>query len=388
MECITNPFQHAQVFLSYSYDNKPFAINLYRQLKKHFWVWFDSNKIEDRPFQIGEQVVPEEKIIKSDFFICIASATYFDENRNAYKEWKIANESCLNDEKRIGIVCLGDYKVKNNIHQGRLYISEQNSSIDELIKHIKSRLHQLSGIVREKKIYVGGRKTDEAIRSIVDIDLERKPRIGSLLPISVHIPQIETEFIIHKVLQLKESDQESFTLKLLKIVAHAKKKNDTIPRMNAAYILSKLWKDKHKFSDIASKAVLGDSCPFEYRSSRVAASFLGNMEPIIEYSEIISNPKTHKNNANKYLNQNIEFHNFYYRSVDAALTAIRNNINNVVSNLMSINVITLGHMSTSKRDIEMLENKEKIIISSGVSKEILNSTIERISKKAKTKRYP
>ncbi len=374
-----SPFQHAQIFLSYSWNDKPFAINLYRQLSRYFWVWFDSRKnIRDRTFQIGESVVPEETILHSDFFLCIASDSYFDTNGSAYKEWEIASKSWLNDEKRIGIVTFDDYRVVKNIHQGRLYVRINNSRIEELINQLKSRLLQLSGIVSEKRLYIGGRRTDDVIRSIININLTKKPRVGSLLPISVGMPQIETELVIHRVKQLSELDRNSFTSKLIDIVSWAGNSNDVVARMNAAYILSRLWEDRHKDSNIASYRVLGDSCPFEYRSSRVAASYLGNLDPIFEYAEKLSRVKKTDPKMEHLLKQNIGYHIFYYGSVEAALTAVRNGIRETVKNILPINVITLGYISTSTRDIELIESKENLILSFGITKSMLTATINRI----------
>jgi hypothetical protein len=100
----TQLFHHAQIFLSYSWDDKSFVKKLHRQLSNHFWVWFDNKKkLSDRSFLIGESVVPTEKILKSDFFLCIASDSYFETERNAFKEWEIASHGWLETSEDITI---------------------------------------------------------------------------------------------------------------------------------------------------------------------------------------------------------------------------------------------------------------------------------------------
>jgi hypothetical protein len=384
-----SPFRQAKVFLSHSWGDNCVSDRLYKILSQEFSVYYDRAplaRIDDRPFVLGESVVPTDVISTSDYFLFLASATSTRRGTNAMVELEEALGSSLRQEQRIGIIALEEFNVPRRLAAKLLYLRlrlrELETDVREIVFAVSRRLAILGGIGFNDGTFTGANDPRVLVERLHSITLAGTPTRRSLYPLCVGIPKYLVDGLLTYMRGLSDTDRHSVLAKLLEVYLWGKAGEERIARTNAVYILSRLAEEDVSTARAVIARPPQRRDPFSYRSFLVALSFMGVHEPLDAYAQEILSwtpADSRKHNAH-----NRRYHLYHYGSSDGALINVRRSLKNRERpNLLSLNVATLASMSSDFKDTEFLEANEDMLTKAGVERPLLRHSLLLIWERAR-----
>ncbi len=369
-----DPLRHARVFLSHSWADIELADALAESLAQRHCLLYDRTLI-----RIGEAVLPREAVVRSDFFLFLASDASMAERSMSFAELRIADASRLRRENRIGLVAVDDHEIEEEWSDAlfeRIRAVSASEDVDRILDSLRERLIELGGLRETEHALVGGASLEPIL------DYLMRPTKRGAYPFAAVFRKPQLDGLIKHLIAAPAADRDQIVSNLVDIYLQDSSRERAVIRHNSVYVLSRIDPGNEGLAAELRAAYPERAEMILYRVFHVALGFLGDAAPLHHYVErlaLADDPQWREHRE-----FNAWFHRAYYGSIDGALSDLRAEIAALdPPNLLPLDVMTVGDLSASHHDVDLLEHRRDDLVATGVDERVLQQAIAAVRGRAR-----
>ncbi|MBL0869734.1 MAG: toll/interleukin-1 receptor domain-containing protein [Phycisphaerales bacterium] len=324
-----------------------------------------------------DNLIPAQEISSSDLFIFLASPQSLADTSLSNSEFTIAYNQRIKKRRPLAIIRLENCELPDFItpyYFETMQWRSRRKDVDKIMDGIKKKLDKsfsISTIQKEGvQIFVSEMRPDELVDRLISRDSR------GVFFISSAFRAVEMGRLIKYINQSAADTKRAVVNNLIDIFMHDSTEM-AMARQNAIFMLGKLLPaDQMPVRDL-QKRMPSHETPFVFRGFHVGISF-SDIDPMIAYAKNLAFSPNPEWDTQRVVNMN--YHSIYYGSTEGAREDLRSSIRNLThNNLLSLNVVTLGHIGNSKMDAEILGMQRSSLEMRGVDRVIIDNSIRLIN---------
>lgn len=377
-----DPLGAARVFLCHACDDHPYADYLHQILKKRVAVWYDHALDPDSRLLVGGGLgrlpLAREEIAKCDYFVFLASRASMLDNSYAFEELSIATSLLIKRGVPLGIICVDKFEIpeeyRNRVFDSLSWTTRKQDS-ERIVEAVANELLRIAGwrVLPDNPLNVGffgGANLNSLLEG------SQPDRIRGVYRLNAPYRHGDMTDAIDYVRNLPAARQSQIVEWLLSIFKHDEP-SVVVARQNAAFLLSKIAAGDSTIARLLRRRYPPDEEPFFYRGFHIALALLGDEDTFEDYVRRLAREPSAPWNAQRTINR--EFHTFYYGSEAGALAELRTTMRSLrPRTLLGLSVFTLGELSQSVVDCDLLKERRGELIASGVDSWIIEQALSKI----------
>lgn len=373
---LSNPFETALVFLGHSWADNAVADRLYGCLRPHFRVWYDRAPLfggsQGLGMSLGQPVLPAEVIVVADVAVILISEESIKPGTTSAEELEISLNVARRDGRRVGLVRVPGFEVP--VQYTHLRFEEflprpSRQRCGRMVSSIRTRLCDLAGLaplpgISAPTVYQGAGNPELLVNAILH------PRGKGLYGLNSVLRSIEKERLVSFIAALPAADKAAVIESLVSIYLADQAGGNQVARQNAVYLVSRLEPGRLDIADLVRRRYPDENDAFLYRGFHLGLGYLGDSNRLHEYVDQLAHNRSHPWQRQRAVN--VDFHVLYYGSWQGALSELRDTIRASEPTITELNVVTLGQMSDTFSDADLLDERRSDLVASGADPRLID----------------